>query len=354
MKSTVVGLYDDYKTAKDVYGELKDDGVDSDDLHMVSHDNTDLANWNVDADNWNQGRFGSEIVDRLTDLSVPNDDADLYAEGVRRGGTLLVAHVGSDGAQRVADTMNQHRPIDIHNRFANWQKRGFTGYERTAAPFTREQVRQEREHNAGEEHIPIVEENIDIGKRQVSRGGVRIHSHVEEQPVEKQVRLRDEDVDVERRKADRPVTNADQAFQDRTIEFRETDEEPVVNKEARVTGEVVVQKDVQERNETVRDTARRTEVEVEDLGGARTGDRFEEAAGDFRTHSDRIYGRDNWTTYEPVYRWGYMAGGNERYRNRDFTTAEPELRRDYEERYGSGTWDRAREAVHNAYDRAHH
>lgn len=357
MKSTVVGLYDDYKTAKDVFGTIKDSGIKADDLHMVSHEKTDLSNWDIDSDKWKQGRFGNELSDRLTNMSVPDSDADLYAEGVRRGGTLLVAHVDEDRAQRVADIMNKHRPVDIQSRSTAWQKSGFTGYDRTAQPFTPEQMRQEHEHNAREERIPEVEENVNIGKREVSRGGVRIHTHVEERPIEKQVNLRDESVDVEHFKLDRPVTNADQAFQERTMEFRETDEEPVVNKEARVTGEVVVRKDVQERSETVRDTARRTNVEVENLSGEHTGKamgRFDDFATDFRTHSDATYGRDKWTNYEPAYRWGYTAGGNERYRGRDFTSAEPELRREYEENNGRGAWDRVKDAVHNAYDRARH
>ena len=64
---------------------------------------------------------------------------------------------------------------------------------------------------------------------------------------------------------DRPVTASDEAlFRDRTIEASERGEEAVVSKEARVKEELVVNKDVRERTETVSDTVRRTEVEVED------------------------------------------------------------------------------------------
>jgi uncharacterized protein (TIGR02271 family) len=78
------------------------------------------------------------------------------------------------------------------------------------------------------------------------------------------VALRNEQVDVQRRAVDRPVTDADQAFQERIIEVTETDEEVVVAKQARIVEEVVIRKDATERTETVQDTARRTEVEVED------------------------------------------------------------------------------------------
>jgi uncharacterized protein (TIGR02271 family) len=118
-----------------------------------------------------------------------------------------------------------------------------------------------------DEVIPVVEEELNVGKREASRGRVRIQSRVVERPVEEQVNLREERVHVERR----PVSGTAQAgslgsdaFQERTIEVEERGQEAVVSKEARVTEELVIRKDVEERTETVSDTVRRTEVEVDD------------------------------------------------------------------------------------------
>jgi uncharacterized protein (TIGR02271 family) len=94
---------------------------------------------------------------------------------------------------------------------------------------------------------------------------------VVERPVEEQVRLRQEHVDVERRPVNRPVTGSENLFQDRTIEATERDEEAVVSKQARVVEEVVVRKDVTEEVENVRDTVRRTEVEVDRDADRTTG-----------------------------------------------------------------------------------
>jgi uncharacterized protein (TIGR02271 family) len=118
-----------------------------------------------------------------------------------------------------------------------------------------------------EEVIPVAEERLRVGKRDVSHGRVRIRSYVVETPVEEQVILREERVAVERRPADRVLSDADQAFQERTIEAEERGEEAVVSKEARVTEEVVVRKEAEQRTETVSDTVRQTEVEVEDERG---------------------------------------------------------------------------------------
>ena len=112
--------------------------------------------------------------------------------------------------------------------------------------------------------IPVVEEDLVIGTQEVERGTVRIYSRVTAQPVEEAVRLREERITVERRPADRPATAADiAAAAQEVIELTETVEEPVVSKRARVVEEVVVQKEVTEHTETVRGTARHTEVEVQ-------------------------------------------------------------------------------------------
>jgi uncharacterized protein (TIGR02271 family) len=130
---------------------------------------------------------------------------------------------------------------------------------------------------SGDEVIPVAEEELYVGKRDVSHGRVRIRSYVVERPVSEQVNLREERVEVERR----PVSGTMQAgaisgdpFQERTIEVEERSEEAVVSKDARVVEEVVVRKEAEQRTETISDTVRKTEVDVEDERGtgiSRTG-----------------------------------------------------------------------------------
>jgi uncharacterized protein (TIGR02271 family) len=114
--------------------------------------------------------------------------------------------------------------------------------------------------------IPIIEENIEVGKKTVQTGGVRLKSRIVEKPVEEDLRLRTERVYVERNPVDRPATDTDfDNFKEGETEITEHSEVPVVNKEARVVEEISLNKDVDERTETVRDTVRKTEVDVEDL-----------------------------------------------------------------------------------------
>jgi hypothetical protein len=68
-----------------------------------------------------------------------------------------------------------------------------------------------------EERIPVAEERLNVGKREVNQGRVRVRSYVVETPVQEQVNLRQEHVSVERRPVDRPVTGKENLFQERTM-----------------------------------------------------------------------------------------------------------------------------------------
>jgi uncharacterized protein (TIGR02271 family) len=205
----------------------------------------------------------------------------------------VIARLADENVDRGLEIMSNYRPIDIDERGSQWRSEGWTRYDESAGPYTGSGLTQAatamRSTNetttartdvdtsanltgatrtGGEEVIPIVEEQLSVGKREVERGGVRVRSYVVETPVEETVRLRDETINVERRRVDRPAGDiTGDAFRERTIELTETDEEAVVAKTARVTEEVVISKDVTERTERVSDTVRRTEVDVENTTG---------------------------------------------------------------------------------------
>lgn len=118
---------------------------------------------------------------------------------------------------------------------------------------------------AGEDEvIPLHEETLRVGKRDVSHGRVRLRTYVVETPVNEQVDLRNERVTIDRHPVDRAATAGDALFQDRTIEAEERAEEAVINKDVRVTEEVSLRKEAQNRTETVSDKVRHTEVDLQD------------------------------------------------------------------------------------------
>jgi stress response protein YsnF len=121
-----------------------------------------------------------------------------------------------------------------------------------------------------EERIPLVEEELRVGTREIVRGGARVRTRVEEVPVAQEIELMSEFVRVASRPASRPVSEQELeqggVLRDRVVEVTEVREEAVVSKEVFVREEVVVSKTTERRVEQIHETVRRTVVETEDLG----------------------------------------------------------------------------------------
>jgi stress response protein YsnF len=128
-----------------------------------------------------------------------------------------------------------------------------------------------------EERIPVVEEELRVGTREVARGGARVRTRVEQVPVVQDIELMSEFVRVASRPASRPVTEQELEggglLRDRVIEITQVREEAVVSKEVFVREEVVVSKTTERRVEQIHETVRRTVVETEDLGNEAAGAR---------------------------------------------------------------------------------
>ncbi|HZD45350.1 MAG TPA: DUF2382 domain-containing protein [Acidobacteriaceae bacterium] len=110
--------------------------------------------------------------------------------------------------------------------------------------------------------IPLAEEILTVGTRKVNSGTTRVRRYVVETPIEKQVTLVHERVVVERRRP-RIDKVSGEMLTELTVEVVETDEVPVMGKTVRVKEEVVVRRERIEHVETVRDTVRHGEVEIE-------------------------------------------------------------------------------------------
>jgi uncharacterized protein (TIGR02271 family) len=128
-----------------------------------------------------------------------------------------------------------------------------------------------RNHGArtvGEEQVvPVAQEELAIGKREVTKGGIRVHTRVATVPAEQSVQLREEHATIERVAVDRAVGASEDLFKERTFEVLEMAEEAIVQKRTRVKEEVRIARQMAERTETVRETVRRMEVEVEHTAG---------------------------------------------------------------------------------------
>ena len=298
----ITALFDSREDAQTAQQQLAAAGIGQNQVQITSGEAAGASN--------SLGTTG-DLATVMQDRSLPDADRATFAEGLRRGAYLLTAHVNDTRADDAARILDDSPAVDLDERAEQWRSTGWTGggladlgnrgnTGRTLSQNSGENFsssggqlgggevargfsasgdlsqRVGQSVGAGQEQtIPIVEEQLKVGKREVERGGVRVRSFVVETPVHEQVRLREEHVSVERRPADQRLEQGlragDDLLQERTIELTESSEEAVVAKEARVVEEVVLRREVEERTETIDDTVRRTEVEVENTTAANRG-----------------------------------------------------------------------------------
>lgn len=302
---TITGLFDSRAEAERTVETLVQQyGIDRNNVQVHAAGTENVSAGTTDQRSEDHHGF----LASMKNLFLPDEDRAVYAEGLRRGGIMVSVQVPDNQLDSAMDAFEQNGAVDLDTREQEWRQSGWTGGNMagatagasiagltthggdavlgassdgtrtgvsatttgstTAAPLAATGSATSTTRTAavgGEEAIPVVEERLVVGKREVTSGRVRIRAYTVETPVQEQVTLREEHVGIERRAVDRPLTDADRAaFQDRVIEATETSEEVVVGKEARVREEIVVRKESGQRTETVSDTVRHTEVEVND------------------------------------------------------------------------------------------
>lgn len=260
MSQTVIGLFETPATAEKVRQQLIAEGYSPQAIRVLSNESEGFAEGAV-SNARATGTTGSGMIASVKNFfqsfaNPDNSDEEFYTRGVSGGGALVAATVEDQQVEAVASLLEVSGARQVTESTAGATGRTTEAYSANATGGV---------NNTGTA-IPIVEEELQVGKRQVQRGGVRVYSHVTETPVEEQVRLREEHVRVQRNPVNRAASAADlETFREGTIELTETAEEAVVAKQAHVIEEVTIGKDVTERTETVREKVRRTEVDVEEI-----------------------------------------------------------------------------------------
>ena len=205
----------------------------------------------------------------LKDVLVPDEDRYAYAEGLSRGNALAVINTDEAQVHRIEEIIEGGKgTIDVDQQEIAWRAAGWTGYHASTASsglVGSTAAKTEIVATGDDATINLYEERLNVGKRVIDRGRVRLRSYVVETPVSEQVTLRDETIHIDRHPVDHAVAVGDAAFSgDRVIEAEEHDEEAVIAKEVRVKEEIGLRKTVEDRTQMVSDKVRRTEVEIED------------------------------------------------------------------------------------------
>ena len=250
--TTYIALFHERGNAASAIRELESAGFTRGALTVIGGGNGTA--YSESAGTFGDG-YGYGHQSGLAEIGVPEDDRKHLQDGLAHGGTVLALEGAGERAEEIEKIFSKHSTKKIDetdvDRTPHIAPVGVTALPTTTVDST---------------VIPIAEEELVVGKRGVDLGGVRVYRRIVNEPVSESINLREEHVVIDRRPVDRPLTDADLLGGNRVIELTETAEEAVVSKTARVVQEVRVGKEVTEHTETIRDTVRRTEVDVEELG----------------------------------------------------------------------------------------
>lgn len=318
---TVVGVFPNAREAELTSDELVQHGFARNDISLVDKGD-------VEAD---------DLVRQLTGYGVPDRTARLYVDGIRRGGTLETVRVEDDDVDEALSIMRKHTDGTSADRLGG------------GGTMTKDRIANDTDVGK-DETISVVGEEFTVGKRALERGGVKVTTRVVEQPVEKDVQLREEHVRVERRPVNRDIDPDAADFRERTIEMIEHKEEPVVAKRARVIEEISLRKDVEERTEKVRDTVRKMEADVQPIAGKDRARGFD--ANDYRTHYDRFNTKSGYAfkDYEPAYKFGHEMRSDSRFAGGKWEDVEPKARTEWE-KSNPNTWEHFKDSIRHAWDK---
>ena len=263
-KQTVIGVFATKEQAKSAVEALQNAGYSSAHIDFMSNDAYRDDELRTKRDTRQKGFFASLFSDD------DEMDKDLHM-AARRGNTVTVHTESMDRAEQAADILDQYGAINANEASTKLRERG-AQYGGHNTEHTLDAVKDDLTYAnvdaAGTQTVDIVKEDIAVGKQEVNTGGVRLRSRVISRPVEETVRLREEHVFVNRTPVNKVVdANTLDAFQEKTVEMTETAERAVVQKTARVVEQVSIGKEATEHVETIQETVRETDVDIERVAG---------------------------------------------------------------------------------------
>ncbi|MFN8420870.1 MAG: hypothetical protein U0528_16755 [Anaerolineae bacterium] len=229
------------------------------------------------------------IVAAMVKSGFSEEEAQRYAEGVRRGSALVIVQA-TDGKSFLAqDIMRDFHAVDIAQRSLEWETAGWKGFDENAPPYQAQaQSAASTTSTAPTIPEPLSDGSLDDTARHRVSAAERSNAN---------------------------TTAAPRASQAQPLSTMMGESEP-----------------------------------HHWINGSSQAD-FDTYDMDFRKHYATHYGKTGYAydLYLPSYRYGYELGFDPRYNSLLWSEVEPYARKDWTERYPEGDWDSFSEAVHHAW-----
>lgn len=240
----VVAVYDTEQNASAALTSLVSAGYRTGDISVIRNE----------GEAEKAGLHEPGVWKRLFGRDLEHDEAAVLGQSFKEGSVIVVVRVPESHAPTVMSLLDRHKPVDVLDRAKAYGLAGVT----SAAVEDRIPAK-----SADQEMLRLAEEQINVGKRLVESGHTCVRRYVVEKPVDANITLHEEHVEVIRRAISDPANVTDTDWSDKTIEVTDTIEEAVVDKTAHVVEEVLIRKQGSDRTQTVHDTVRRQQVLVE-------------------------------------------------------------------------------------------
>ena len=359
MQHVIAAVFANQANVNQARNDLINSGFSPDDMHLSQNNdlnNDDYNDEHVSKDESITSGIKSFFSNMFGDDN--KDDADVYSSAVMNGNFVLTLNLqNEEDVDKATEVIDRSDPIDIDEQTSetyannNDSKKSIFGDSAVASSKldqSKNVNKTQLQNDNNETAIPIIKEELKVGKRMVQRGGVRVFQKLVETPVSQNVNLREEHVTIERHPVNQTADIADlNAFKEGTLEFRETAEEAVVEKTAKVVEEVTINKKTTAHDKVISDTLRSTSVEVEEFD-----DTSDPKDADYRTHFNSNYANaGSYDDYAPSYRYGSTMSNDARYKNAKWDDIESDAKSDWESKNVGSSWEKMKGAVRQGWEK---
>ncbi len=274
------------------------------------------------------------LLGALIGLGIPEEEAEYYAEGVRRGGVLVTVQADDYNTEQIMNILNRHEPMDINDRASQWRDEGWTGFDPNAPAYTRDDspsIRSGPNFDAGGMGAGM--NSADTGYSATDPGTLQRGSVVGAGPIDSGEGVTGEDLfgsHATRDSGDMDVRE----MRDRNAQMGHTNMgEAGFSNTGDMSGDV---------DETI---YRRGAAGTNDY------DTFNMENPIYQNHYN-TYLADSGYPYDyyvPAYQYGYGLASDVRYKNRNWDVIERDAQHDWELEH-PGTWDRFKNAIRHAWE----
>lgn len=405
---TVVGLFDQFDDARRAVQDLRDAGFSNEDISMIARDEGGQYSRYLDADRTGEkqdisdgaaagagvgavlgglggllvglgalmipgigpviaagpiittlagagvGAVAGGVIGALVDLGIPEEHANYYAEGVKRGGTLVVLRANDDQADMAADIMNRYHPVDVERRAATWRQ------ENNWQQFNANEEAGDYSRMQNSSAIPVTgTDDTDLGggmdsTRQDSGQGTGSDWHTDQDMHTGTGGTTDRDYNtgVGNQGYNRGTTDTGSGMGgdfDRSRSDQDFDQSSYRSSDSDMDDDIPVTGGV------MRETYY-SETVTPDTGAQPMDRDWSYYDNQFRTDYMDRYGSagQSYAYYQPAYRFGYDLGMDDQYRDWDWDRMEPYARQEWQRRGLTGAWEDFKDAVRHAWESVTH